>query len=79
MKFMGYSRAEGMIPNVKGARDWPALLAAWKAEAEALGRAFAAGEARVDPKNDLATCRLCDLQTLCRVYEKFSALAQADE
>jgi probable DNA repair protein len=79
MKFMGYSRAEGMIPNVKGARDWPALLAAWRQEAEALGRAFAAGEARVDPKNDLATCRLCDLQTLCRVYEKFSALAEADE
>lgn len=79
MKFMGYSRAEGMIPNVKGARDWPALVAAWKKEAESLGRAFAAGEARVDPKNDLATCRLCDLQTLCRVYEKFSPSGESDE
>ena len=79
MKFMGFARADKLLPGVKLYHDWPALLAAWKKEAEALGASFAAGEAWVDPKNDLKTCRLCDLQTLCRVYEKLNALEEIPE
>ncbi|TAK84083.1 MAG: PD-(D/E)XK nuclease family protein [Betaproteobacteria bacterium] len=79
MRFMGFARAERLLPGVKLYRDWPGLLAEWRKEAEALGASFAAGEAPVDPKNDLKTCRLCDLQTLCRVYEKLSALADLEE
>jgi probable DNA repair protein len=79
LRFMGYARAERLLPGVKLYRDWPGLLAQWKKEAEALGASFAAGEARVDPKHDLKTCRLCALQTLCRVYEKFSALEDTAE
>jgi len=75
MRFMGWSRAEHLLPKVEIYRDWPKLLAQWKADAEALGSAFAEGDAHVDPKEDLKTCRRCDLQTLCRVYEKFSGLA----
>ncbi|HEX4928794.1 MAG TPA: PD-(D/E)XK nuclease family protein [Burkholderiales bacterium] len=78
MRFTGYARAERLLPNVKAYREWNELLAQWKSETDALGRAFVAGDAHVDPKEDLKTCRLCDLQTLCRVYEKFSPLA-ADE
>jgi ATP-dependent helicase/nuclease subunit B len=74
MRFIGHSRAERVLPKVKAHDNWPQLLAAWKKDAEALGAAFAAGDAHVDPKNDLKTCRRCDLQTLCRVYEKFSGL-----
>jgi probable DNA repair protein len=74
MRYIGHSRANGLLPKVKPHENWPQLLAAWKKDAEALGAAFAAGEAQVDPKNDLKTCRRCDLQTLCRVYEKFSGL-----
>jgi probable DNA repair protein len=79
MKFMGFSRAPNLIPNVEPYRDWPALLAAWRKDAESLGAAFSAGEAAVDPKHDLKTCQRCDLQTLCRVYEKFSALEEMSE
>jgi len=43
-----------------------------------LGAAFAAGDARIDPKYALKTCRLCDLQTLCRVYENISSLKEAN-
>ena len=74
MRFMGFSKDKDALPGVNQAKSWPDLLAAWRREAESLGAAFAAGEAHVDPKNDLGTCRLCDLQTLCRVYEKYSAL-----
>jgi probable DNA repair protein len=72
MRFLGTSDDKDVLPEVKPAKSWPDLLADWKREAESLGAAFAAGEARVDPKNGLETCRLCDLQTLCRVYEKCS-------
>ncbi|HWM43183.1 MAG TPA: PD-(D/E)XK nuclease family protein [Burkholderiales bacterium] len=74
MRFMGFSRSPNVIPQVSAAHSWPALLAAWKKDADALGKSFASGEAQVDPKEGLKTCRLCELHTLCRVYEKFSAL-----
>jgi hypothetical protein len=70
MRFMGYSKNPDMLPQVNAAQSWPALLAAWKKDTDALGAAFASGDARVDPKEGLDTCRNCDLQTLCRVYEK---------
>jgi ATP-dependent helicase/nuclease subunit B len=75
MRFMGYSRAPHLIPKVTvNPAPWPKLIEEWKRDSEALGRAFAEGDAHVDPKEDLKTCRLCELQTLCRVYEKFSSL-----
>jgi probable DNA repair protein len=70
MKFMGYARAPHMLPNVQHYQDWQRLLATWKKDAEALGKAFAAGDAHVDPKDIEKTCRRCELHTLCRVYER---------
>ena len=79
LKFSGYSRTEKLLPNVQVYRDWRGLLASWKKEAAALGASFAAGEAKVDPKYDLKTCALCDLQTLCRVFESLNALDEEEE
>jgi probable DNA repair protein len=78
MRFSGFSRDDGRIPGVKQYRNWPALLSGWRKEADSLGAAFAAGEAGVDPKRDLETCLRCDLQTLCRVYEKFNVLEEIE-
>jgi probable DNA repair protein len=74
MRLMGHSRDAGVMPKVKQYRDWDALLAGWKKELDALGNAFAAGDARVDPKRLAQTCRYCELAPLCRVHEKLSAL-----
>ncbi|MGQ0653787.1 MAG: PD-(D/E)XK nuclease family protein [Betaproteobacteria bacterium] len=79
MRFMGFSRDEHALPRVQKAKAWQPLLRAWKDEAESLGRSFAGGEAGVDPKKDLLTCRYCGLETLCRVYEKVNVLAEAEE
>jgi probable DNA repair protein len=79
LRFTGLARAKELVPKVQAAKDWNAVLAEWKKETEALGSAFAAGEAAVDPKRDLKTCQHCDLQTLCRVYEKFNVLEEIEE
>ena len=79
MRYMGFADRKDLIPDVKPAKDWAALVAGWKAEIEALGSGFAAGDARVDPKRLLQTCRYCDLQPLCRVYERLSALDDEGE
>jgi RecB family exonuclease len=79
MRYMGFSRAKDAMPKVKQAEDWASLLAGWTKELEVLGSAFAAGDARVDPKKLLSTCRYCDLQPLCRVYERLSALGDEAE
>jgi probable DNA repair protein len=77
MRYMGFSRTKDALPKVAAAKDWTALVAGWNGELEALGAGFAAGEARVDPKKMLQTCRTCDLQPLCRVYERLSAQDEA--
>jgi RecB family exonuclease len=77
MRYMGFSRIKDALPKVAAAKDWTALVAGWNGELEALGAGFAAGEARVDPKKMLQTCRTCDLQPLCRVYERLSAQDEA--
>jgi len=78
MRMMGYSRDDKALPRVQKAKAWQPLLRAWKDEAESLGGAFARGEAGVDPKKDLMTCRYCGLETLCRVYEKINVLAEEE-
>jgi ATP-dependent helicase/nuclease subunit B len=75
MRYMGFARDKGLVQQAK---DWSALLAGWKQSLEALGAGFAAGDARVDPKNGLATCRYCDLHTLCRVHERLEALSEEE-
>jgi len=79
MRFTGFAKSKEAMPRVQVAKNWPALLAEWKKETEALGAGFAAGDAAVDPKRDLKTCLRCDLQTLCRVYEKFNVLEEVED
>jgi len=79
MKFAGFTTDKGVIPGAKPAQDWAALVAGWKGELEKLAEEFAGGHAPVNPKRGLATCRYCDLQTLCRVHERFSALTEDEE
>jgi probable DNA repair protein len=79
MGFRGLQREEGVLPTkvyvvdkdrfAKTYRDWPGLLASLRSELDALGAAYAAGDARVDPKRR-DTCALCDQQMACRIAEK---------
>ena len=91
MRFEGIARSDGLLPKVPGVErhrqaraqvaDWGQLLSGWRAELDALGRSFAAGDARVDPKAPMKTCANCGLQALCRVHERIDTMgadAEAD-
>jgi len=75
MRFDGLARNADLLPRVRGvdthnaarkhAASWDELVAGWRAELDALGQAFAAGDSRVVPKHLLKTCERCDLQPLC--------------
>ena len=91
-RFRGISRVAELIPNVctidkdrsRAAKQyggsWQKLVERWRVELEAIGRGFAAGDARVDPKHGPETCATCHQQMLCRVAEKasFGALGEAE-
>jgi ATP-dependent helicase/nuclease subunit B len=79
MAFRGFSKERNILPKVELYRDWRGLLDQWRKETRDLGAAFAAGDARIDPKYALKTCRLCDLQTLCRVYENIDSLKETND
>ncbi len=78
MKFAGLSLRENEIPGVKPAKSWPGLMLYWRTELEKLASGYSRGDARVDPKKGLATCRHCDLQPLCRVHERMNALKEEE-
>jgi probable DNA repair protein len=85
--FVGVAREADAIPGVQASEKlrgafkpkWDDLIAQWRLEVDLLGDNFAAGDARVDPKALLLTCRRCDLKPLCRVHERLTPLDEGDE
>ncbi len=81
MEFCGLAMDEGLLPkvgtitrnrsgNAAAYPDWPALSAGWRRELDALGRAYLAGDARVDPKRIDKACGQCEQHAFCRIAEK---------
>jgi len=81
-RFIGVAATAGVGPGIEPMSEiaeaaaqetWEGLLAEWRRVVEALGGAFLAGDARVDPKNGSKTCKYCDLGPLCRIRERDEA------
>lgn len=51
---------------------WPDVLEHWRRALVNLAADYAAGDARVAPKNPAETCKFCNLQRLCRRAEALS-------
>ena len=58
---------------------FPQTLEAWEGELTALAQNFVAGRAEVDPKDQVKTCKYCDLGALCRVAEFAEPADDEDE
>ena len=77
--FLGLSDRDCIAPGVQvvertaigrahGLDSFAAIKREWGVHLTALGEAFGAGRAEVDPKSRDKTCRVCDLHTLCRIH-----------
>lgn len=88
MGFVGIVRDADLLPGMKAFSDisrddslnsWEELVKVWHQNLTNLAIGFLHGKAQVDPKSSL-TCRYCDLQPFCRIYERGShALAGTQE
>ena len=81
--FTGVADEEGLFPGVKNFADtsyitefknWSALKTSWNEIMTGIAHDFRVGKAEVNPKN-ATTCRYCDLQAFCRIYEVVDAEA----
>lgn len=89
MQFTALARDNDLLPGVKAfvesrQRDrygsWEELVAAWRTDLTSLAVSFCSGDAQVDPKKYPHTCRNCDVQPFCRIYERIeSALIQMED
>lgn len=70
MAFRGVAADDVGMPGLKSREDWESLLQQWRETLEALGRAFAAGAAAVDPRKYPQTCKYCGQAPLCRIHER---------
>jgi ATP-dependent helicase/nuclease subunit B len=55
--------------NITDATNWQEQIHQWQAALEKIGNDFFHGQAQVDPKDAVETCRYCNLHALCRIYE----------
>jgi len=73
------SKAFSQINGCKQYRTWEDLVAAWRQHLTNLANGFCQGDAQVDPKNFPQTCEYCDMQLFCRIHERMSARAVAQD
>lgn len=89
LKYQGLSREEVSISGIKPFSNksqtektpetWEALCHTWQQGLETLSTDFAEGVACVKPAEGDKTCRLCNLQPLCRISEGVKSLNFKDE
>ena len=79
MKFIGLARDSDLLPGVKAFSKWEEQVATWRVDLARIAVSFSEGDARVDPKKYLHTCRNCDLQPFCRIYERAESVYPEQE
>lgn len=92
--FVALCASDGLLPGTRAfggesessdvargatARDWPALIEAWRTRLGALGEAFRASQAEVDPKHVRVSCDRCDLHALCRIADRDETIIADEE
>ena len=69
MKFNALVRDSDILPGIKADPEWKELVSSWRTDLTRIAASFSEGDARVNPKKYPETCRNCDLQSFCRIYE----------
>ncbi|QOJ23966.1 MAG: PD-(D/E)XK nuclease family protein [Gammaproteobacteria bacterium] len=88
MGFTAVVRDADLLPGVKAFSQvngykqyssWEDLVAAWRQHLTNLAVGFCGGDAQVNPKNFPLTCEYCDMQLFCRIHERMSVRAVAQD
>lgn len=80
IQFQGAASDDDVIPglqvpgknkrqSISRFKDWHDVVHGWTQSLEALAMEYINGDARVRPKTPAVTCKYCDLQPLCRIYQ----------
>jgi hypothetical protein len=79
MHFAAIARDNDLLPGVKSLsesrlsdryKSWEDLINSWSENLTHLAESFYRGESEVNPSGGDLTCRNCDIQPLCRIYER---------
>ena len=79
MQFTAIARDNDLLPGVKSLSEsrlsdryesWEYLINSWSERLTHLAESFYRGESEVNPIQGDLTCRYCDIQPLCRIYER---------
>ena len=79
MQFTAIARDNDLLPGVKSLSEsrlsdryesWEDLITSWSERLTHLAESFYRGESEVNPIRRDLTCRYCDIQPLCRIYER---------
>lgn len=87
--YRGYADREGVADGIgaigksrskaaRAAGEWPSVKDQWRRVLDHLAGEFLSGDARVAPKNGVATCRYCDAMPLCRIFEQNATVDDAE-
>jgi len=88
MGFAAIARDADLLPGIKafsqinGCRQystWEDLVAAWRQCLTNLAAGFCRGDVQADPKNFPQTCEYCDMHLFCRIHERMSTRAVAQD
>lgn len=90
MQFIALARDSDLLPEVKAFAEsrqrsfsshasWEQLVAAWRTDLAHIAASFCGGDAQVDPRKYPLTCRDCEVQSFCRIYERLEKSALPDE
>jgi ATP-dependent helicase/nuclease subunit B len=64
--YPGAKEVEYFNNKIKGECNWDSLKEQWKDKLEIIAKEYTSAEAKINPVNGEATCRICELRLLCR-------------
>lgn len=79
VKYQGLTKDPNVLPGVKALsqvniedseQSWEAQCTRWQTVLESTAKDFSEGVATVDPVSGTHTCRLCSLQSVCRIEHR---------
>tara|TARA_Y100001934_G_scaffold235032_1_gene285493 strand:- start:1467 stop:2354 length:888 start_codon:yes stop_codon:yes gene_type:complete len=77
IQFVGFNKP-AKFSELLEEPTWKNLLGFWKKQINVLTSEFLAGHIRIDPSQKLNTCRNCDLNPVCRIWEKEGGIGELD-